>query len=160
MKAIYTDAAKLELEAFQIRQQEMLEGLIAERKLVLGDEVLEITASDIKAAAERIQIYRPQFLRTQSAELVMRAYVVIGIAMMIGAFFYPQLLEIYSSNKTQAFIFAMGAAMAAMGWLFSHYLQSRRRRTLEDFQAYMAAKSRTTRELEVNKENADRQSEA
>jgi predicted phage tail protein len=158
MKAIYTDAAKLELEAFQVRQQEMLEGLIAERKLVLGDDVLEITASDIKAAAERIQIYRPQFRRTQSTELVTRAYVVIGIVMMVGSFFYPQLMEIYASNKTQALIFFMGAAMAAVGWLFSYFMQSRRRRMLEDYEAYLAAKSRPT--LDVVKSNAGRQSEA
>lgn len=157
MKAIYTDAAKLELQAFQARQQEMLESLIAERKLVLGDDVLEITASDIKGASERIQVYRPTFRRNQSTELVTRAYVVIGIAMMVGSFFYPQLMEIYASNKTQALIFFMGATMAAIGWLFNYWIQSRRKRMYEEAQAYMAAMSR--REIEVIKSSAKSRSE-
>ncbi len=158
MKAIYTDAAKLELEAFQARQQEMLEGLIAERKLVLGDDVLEITASDIKSASERIQVYRPAFRRNQSTELVTRAYVVIGIAMMAGSFFYPQLMEIYASNKAQALIFVMGAAMAAVGGIFSYWIQSRRRRIYEEAEAYMSSVSR--REIEVLKSSAKPKSEA
>ena len=158
MKAIYTDAAKLELEAFQARQQEMMEGLVAERKLVLGDEILEITASDIKAASERIQVYRPTLLRTQSTELVTRAYIVIGIAMMVGSFFYPQLAEIYASNKTQALIFFMGAAMASVGWLFSYWIQARRRRMREEAEAYMAAISR--QKLDTTKPGFTRKSEA
>jgi len=157
MKAVYTDAAKRELEAFQTRQQEMLESLVAERKLVLGDDVLEITASDIKAASEMIQIYRPAFRRTQSTELVTRAYIVIGIAMMVGSFFYPQLMEIYASNKTQALIFLMGATMAAMGWMFSYWVQTRHRRILEEAEAYMVAKS--GQRLSSTKSDAGRQGE-
>lgn len=158
MKAIYTDAAQLELEAFQARQQEMLEGLIAERKLVLGDDVLEITASDIKGASERIQVYRPTLRRNQSTELVMRAYVVIGIVMMVGSFFYSQLMEIYASNKIQALIFFVGATMVAAGGLFNYLVQSRRKRMDEEMQAYMAAMNR--HEIEVIKSSASPKSEA
>jgi hypothetical protein len=47
MKTIYTAPAQHELAAFQARQQDMLERLVAERKSVLGDKVLEITASAV-----------------------------------------------------------------------------------------------------------------
>jgi hypothetical protein len=147
MKAIYTEAARHELEAFQGRQQRMLEGLVAERKLVLGDEVLEITASDIKAASERIQVLGPTLRRAQSTELVTRAYIVIGVSMMVGAIFYPQLMEIYASNRTQALIFFTGATMAAAGWLFSYWVQTRRRRMDEEIEAFMKTVARRDREV-------------
>lgn len=136
MKAIYTDAAKQALESFRDRQQRLLEDLVSERKLVLGDEILEITASDIKAASERIQIYRPIQRRSQLTEIVTRAYIVIGISMMAGAFFYPQLIEIYYANKSQALLFLMGAFMAAVGWVYSFYVQSRLKRM--EAEAYRA----------------------
>jgi predicted phage tail protein len=153
MKAIYTDAATRELESFQSRQKDMLESVIAERKLVLGDEVLEITASDIKSASELIQIYRPSFRRTQSTELVTRAYIVTGILMMVGSFFYSKILEIYSSNRTQAMIFLMGAAMAAIGWLFSFWMQTRRRRMIEEAQAYLAVMGRKSLDIKESRTN-------
>lgn len=153
MKAIYTDAATRELESFQTRQKDMLESVIAERKLVLGDEVLEITASDIKSASELIQIYRPSFRRAQSTELVTRVYIVTGILMMVGSFFYSKILEIYSSNRTQALIFLMGAVMAAIGWLFSFWMQTRRRRVIEEAQAYLAVMGRKSFDIKESRTN-------
>lgn len=158
MKAIYTEAAQRELEAFKAHQQELLEGLVAERKLVLGDEVLEITASDIKSASERIRIYRPPLRRTQSTELVMRAYIVLGVVMMLGSFFYPQLLELYSSNKTQALIFFMGATMAAVGWVFNYWVQTRRKRMLDEAEAYASFLKR--KEFEFLKSSSRPEGEA
>lgn len=131
MKVIYTDAAQRELIEFQQRQKTLLEELISDRKLVYGDDVLEVTASDIKEAAHRIQPIRPTVRRYQSSELLTRAYVVMGVAMMIGAFFYPQIQEILQKNKTQALIFFMGASFTAMGWLFGYWLKLRQRRFAE-----------------------------
>lgn len=131
MKAIYTDAAQRELELFKANQQFMLEELVAERKLVFGEDVLEITASDIKEAAHRIRPLRPTIRRTQTTELVTKAYIVIGVVMMIGAFFYPQIQAILVENRIQALIFLMGATMAALGWILSYWLSVRKKRLLE-----------------------------
>lgn len=157
MKAIYTDAAQRELAAFQSRQQEMLENIVAERKLVLGDDLLEITASDIKAVSERIRIYQPTLRTSQSTEFVTRAYIIIGFAMMIGAFFYPQLVELYASNRIQALTFFMGAIMAAIGGGFNYWIQARRRREQEYVKANIVLMRGQMQE--VTKSAADDQSE-
>ncbi len=136
MKVIYTDAAQRELVEFQQRQKAILEELVSDRKLVYGDDVLEVTASDIKEAAHRIQPIRPTVRRYQSSELLMRAYIIMGIAMMIGSFFYPQIKEILEKNKTQALIFFMGASITAAGWLFGYWLNLRRRRFAEQIDKF------------------------
>lgn len=136
MKVIYTDAAQLELIEFQRRQKSLLEELVSERKVVYGDDVLEVTASDIKEAAHRIQPIRSTMRRYQSSELVTRAYVVMGVTMMVGAFFYPQIQEILEKNKTQAFIFFTGASITAMGWLFGSWLKLRQRRFAEQIDKF------------------------
>lgn len=132
MKAIYTEAAQQELVDFQARQQDLLERVVAERKFVLGDDVLEITASDIKAASEKIQAHCPTSARGRFSDLVMRAYIGIGVVMMGGAFLYPQLSEIFASNKTQGLVFVVGASMTVVGALVSYWTQSRQKRRPEN----------------------------
>jgi hypothetical protein len=141
MKVIYTDAAQRELVEFQQRQKALLEELVSDRKLVYGDDVLEVTASDIKEAAHRIQPIRPTARHYQSSELLTRAYIIMGIAMMIGAFFYPQIQEILEKNKTQAFIFVTGASITALGWLFGYWLKLRQRRFAEQLNKFYSLES-------------------
>lgn len=148
MKAIYTEAAKSEIEAFRIRQQEMLEELVSERKSVFGDDILEITASDVKSAGDRIRVYRPNIARSRLNDLVTRSYFFIGVLMMIGAYFYPTLLELYSSNRTQALIFSMGAAIASMGALFGAVNTYRRRRMSEANEYFRLLERRKVQEIE------------
>jgi VIT1/CCC1 family predicted Fe2+/Mn2+ transporter len=148
MKAIYTDVAKSELEEFLVRQQEMLETVVAERKLVLGDDVLEITASDIKAASSLIQINRPVFRRYRSTELVTRLYIAMGVAMMVGGIFYPRLEEIYDTNRTQALVFITGAAMATIGWFTSYWVNARRWRSVEDLDSYAVKQHKLALDLQ------------
>jgi len=131
MKILYTNSAQRELVDFQQRQKMLLEELISDRKHVFGDDVLEITASDIKEAAHRIQPIRPAVRSYQSSELLTKAYVVMGIAMMVGAFFYREILYIFETNRTQALIFSTGAFITAIGSLFGYWVKLRRRRYAE-----------------------------
>lgn len=131
MKATYTSAAKLELEAFQKRQRDLLEKIVIERKRVYGDEELEITASDIKSASENFHVNKPRVKRNFLNEIVMRAYIVIGIAMMLSAIFHAQLIELYYSNKPQAVLFFTGAGMALTGWIFNQWISARRAQEAE-----------------------------
>lgn len=142
MKAIYTDTGKREFEAFQSRQQKMLERIVAEQKSVLGDDVLEITASDIKAAAGRIRVYHPGFGRVQTTLLAIRAYIIIGIAMMGGALAYPQLLELYSAKTPQAWLFFVGAAMTFAGWLFSYWIEARQQQMVKNSENHFSTTQR------------------
>lgn len=139
MKALYTEAAARELESFKANQQLILEKIVAERKLVFGDEVLEITASDVKKASQRIRPIQPIIRHMRTTDIVTRAYIVIGIGLMVGAFFYPQIQVIFVENRIQAMIFFMGAAMAAIGWLFNYWVRFRRE-NLDETENYFLLK--------------------
>jgi len=116
MKVIYTEAAQQELRTFQENQKRLLEEMVAEKKFVYGDETLEITASDIKETAERIRPYRPMTrTRFHTIRLAAQVYISLGLIMMLGSFFYPDLLRMFSENRSQAMIFGAGALTVLLG---------------------------------------------
>jgi hypothetical protein len=127
MKPIYTDAAKVELENFCLNQKKLLEQKISERKSVLGDEVLEITASDVKSAGWDIQIRRP-LPGTRTTELVSSIYTIVGVCTMAGAFYYQTLVDLYNANQTRAAIFIVGAGFALLGAVTNIIVKNQRRR--------------------------------
>lgn len=131
MKVIYTEAAEQEMINFHEQQRAMLEKLVAEKKVVFGDEVLEITASDIKEASRSIRVLRPTNIRYSSVQLVTKFYVALGILMMIGAIYYPRIAELFSENRTQGMLFLMGAVMTLIGLVANYFYVLRKRRYLE-----------------------------
>jgi hypothetical protein len=128
MKVIYTETAEREMQSFHEKQKRLLEELIAEKKFVYGDETLEITASDIKQAADQIQAYRPTSRRHQVFLFASRIYIAIGILVMVGAYFFPKLQAMVFENKTQGLLFMMGAVLAFAGIVLSVFYQIKFRR--------------------------------
>jgi hypothetical protein len=128
MKTVYTESAQRELEHFVLRQKKMLEDLVSEQKRVFGDDVLEITASDIRDIARQIRPVRSLARSYFASELLTRVYIILGIAMMGGAFIYPDIKEMLARNQTQAFMFLVGAAMTVVGVMFGYWLRLRKRR--------------------------------
>lgn len=128
MKVIYTEAAEKELLEFGRRQQILLEEIVSEKKSVFGDDILEITASDIKEAAHQIRPLNRRFLRYRTTEVITRAYGILGLFVMVGAAFYPQIEYIVENNRGQALGFLMGGAMFAVGLVMGQWAKFRRRR--------------------------------
>lgn len=131
MKVIYTEAAEQEMMNFHQQQKEMLEKLVAEKKVVFGDDVLEITASDIKEASRNIRALRPTSIRYSNVQLLTKVYVALGVLMMIGAIYYPRITELFQENRTQGMLFLMGALMTLIGLLANYFYVLRKRRYLE-----------------------------
>lgn len=128
MKIVYTNAAQGELNDFIAQQRRTLERLVAERKTVFGDDVLEITASDVKDAAYRIRPLQTSTKPYQLSRLVTRVYVGLGLAMMVGAFFYTDIKAMLASGQPQVMLFFTGAAVTFVGWIFGYWLNMRQRR--------------------------------
>lgn len=131
MKVIYTEAAEQEMLNFHQQQKEMLEKLVAEKKVVFGDDVLEITASDIKEASKNIRALRPTNIRYSNVQLLTKVYVSLGVLMMVGAIYYPRIAELFQENRTQGMLFLMGALMTLIGLLANYFYVLRKRRYLE-----------------------------
>lgn len=131
MKVIYTEAAEQEMMNFHQQQKEMLEKLVAEKKVVFGDDVLEITASDIKEASRNIRVLRPTSIRYSNVQLLTKVYVALGVLMMVGAIYYPRIAELFQENRTQGMLFLMGAVVTLIGLLANYFYVLRKRRYLE-----------------------------
>jgi len=131
MKFVYTEAALQELQSFQKRQQKLLESLIAERKFVFGDETVEVTASDIKEAAEFIRAYRPRMTKYSSVRVLSQLYVFLGGLITVGALLYPRIQVLLEENRVQAMAALVGITMMVVGVFAGYFYRLRARREEE-----------------------------
>lgn len=132
MKIIYTTAAHEQLAVFQARQKELLEEIISNRKSIYGDDVLEITASDIKEASGNFRAVSSQKRRLYFTVLVTRLYVALGIVIMLGSLGYPLIIEALERNKMQVLVFLMGAFLASIGAALGYLMKFRQKQLEED----------------------------
>mgnify|MGYP000982742940 FL=1 len=117
MKVIYTDQAKTELNKFHEEQERKLEKIIAEKKVVYGDDALEITVSDIRYAKDKFKISFPLSNRRKRLYLIYKIYSIMGIFIMLLSFLYPYILEMMRENKEQTILLFMGFSMTIIGGL-------------------------------------------
>lgn len=115
MKVIYTNSAEEELEKFQKEQQEQLEKIISDKKLVYGDDILEITATDIKEAKNNLKISTVYTRRNNRIYLISRLYVTFGLSITLTGFLYPLLKEMLLVHREQAVMLMMGIIMTVIG---------------------------------------------
>ncbi|WP_267095269.1 hypothetical protein [Xanthomonas sacchari] len=153
MKTVYTESARRELDHFMLRQKKMLEDLISEQKRIFGDDVLEITASDIRGIASQIHPIRSLARSSYASELLTRIYIILGIAMMGGAFIYPDIKGMLERNQTQGFMFLVGAAMTGVGVIFGYWLRLRKRRFDVIAQKFYSLKARELAEVRQARED-------
>jgi hypothetical protein len=134
MKVIYTESAKQELEAFQQRQVSQLEQIIRERKYVFGDEVLEVTASDIREAAEYIRpISRGYRRRLMTVSLVTQVYMFFGIILTLGGVAYPYLRDLNKQSLTQFTLIIAGVTITLASFFMALFYKLRAQR-LEEYE--------------------------
>jgi len=117
MKTIYTEQAKAELIKFREEQERKLEEVIAEKKVVYGDDILEITVSDIKYAKDKFRINFSPSNKSKRLYLVSLMYSIMGGLIMLLSLIYPYILEMMRENKEQAMLLFMGFFMTMIGFL-------------------------------------------
>lgn len=129
MKTIYTDSAQRELEAFSTKQRIELEHLIASRKSVLGDDVLEITASDIKEASRYFRVVMPsKYDKGLTVGLVTGLYILGGAGMVIYGLFYDYVHMLFRENPERAATIGAGFSIMIAGITVQYFLRARERR--------------------------------
>jgi hypothetical protein len=120
-KIIYTDTGKNAIDKYLEEQKKQLERKISEKKYVLGDEIIEITASDIKLYSEQ------EFNQKRKIEIKKRLlffsllYALIGIIMVFFGFLYPIILEMLEYSPTQFIIITTGIILTFIGGCFYLY---------------------------------------
>ena len=135
MKTVYTENAKSELNEFLSRQQKMLEDVVASRKYIYGDEVLEVTASDIREASRYILPINTGKLRnTLFRRLIIQSYLVLGFLLICGGIFYPIIQEMIVHSPIQVMLISIGVTIIFVAIFMQVYFKfrdDRRKQMLE-----------------------------
>jgi hypothetical protein len=123
MKIVYTDSGKAALEVFKGQKVKELEEAIISKKYVFGDDEVEITAADVKAAAQSRRIDSRRKMR--SAELGMQLYLVIGVLMTVWGLFYDRLQALFHDKPASAMLVVGGVFVTVVSFLMRFWLRVR-----------------------------------
>lgn len=123
IKIRYTNEAESRLELLTGEYKIRLEELIKEKKYVPGDKLIEITGSDIEAAAKYIEIKSPR--KTRFRENIIGFYLIFGIALTVIGLFYNFLINIVRENPLQLMLILLGASMILGAFILSRSTKNR-----------------------------------
>ncbi|MBV9569795.1 MAG: hypothetical protein JO056_00960 [Alphaproteobacteria bacterium] len=119
MKITFTPSGTQEMENYLSQQTNTIRKIIIERisekKSVLGDDLLEITASDVKEAAQHVRIERKMRSRTSLATLTSFIYIIGGACVVIYGIFYDQIKALLNTNPTRAVTVGLGFSLMLAG---------------------------------------------
>lgn len=128
MKILYTDSALSELEKFTMHRKEDLESLIKRQKYVFGDETIEITASDIRDAEKSFARSHKVERTLPLTKLLLRMYAILGVASILAAIFYQDLMEIIYGNPLQRVLLLGGFVLTLFSVVGGYLLRLRQSR--------------------------------
>ena len=124
---IYTDASLKKLESVTEDLKKRMERDIYDSKYYLGEENIEITASDIEDVYRRIRIMRKDnksFASKRLTKLIIPLYFFTGIFIMLFGMFYEQIqYMIYESPKSLLFILVGFLCSLVSGIMYLSYRQ-------------------------------------
>ncbi len=108
---IYTESANYKIESILEEFKLKIEEDITERKDYPGEEIIEITASDIEKTYSRVRLLRAYSKVSQFSKmtkLVIPIYFALGIVVMIYGLFYEDIQEIIKNSPERLMIILGG----------------------------------------------------
>ncbi|EAQ82330.1 hypothetical protein [Blastopirellula marina] len=153
-KIEYTESGKERLAELNDLIQRQIEDEIRERKFLPGDDVIEVTASDIEEVKRsmRLRFHNERAPRLQMTELVTRLYLVIGILLTLAGIMYP-LLDTIRQNPIQYSMIGMGVVMSLMSMFMTYYVKMRRETYLERDRIEIEREMRREKLLDMERDN-------
>jgi hypothetical protein len=158
MKIEYTKSALLELEEFQIQKKKELEEFLKNKKYVFGDEVIEITASDIKEASRNFKVSELSGRKLPLTNMLLKLYMFIGVAMVVGGLFYQDIRQMIGRNPEQLSIVVAGLSLTLVSFFGSYYMKIKAERRFEIEKRYIELESKV--DSEYRKETTNKQSKS
>jgi hypothetical protein len=122
-RIIYTESAEERLSKFNSEIKEEIENYLRERKYVPGDELIEVTASDIDEVAYRFRIQRP--IRSNKKTLIPIVYSIIGLFTTTIGIFYNQIISLLQGDPKRLILIAGGMFMLLISWFYLYLLKLR-----------------------------------
>jgi hypothetical protein len=121
----YTDEAKKRLTALQNRYLNDIESSIRRRKYVPGEDLIEVTASDLEYASQRIIMVDPRERSWVLRYLFSYLYLAIGVALMVYGAFSDEFKRLLLENPRQALYMATGAAMVVVSLVMLYSMRAK-----------------------------------
>jgi hypothetical protein len=109
---VYTPEAEKRLDIAKNEFVEKLEEAVKSRKYYPGDEVLEITASDIEIASKYVVFRKPNAMATKLNILII--YMIFGFLLTVTGLFYEEFINLVRSNPTRIIFVAAGFTTSLM----------------------------------------------
>ena len=132
---IYTPTGKKEIGHYLNEQQELLEKYILQEKYIIGDEIVEITGSDVVKIKQELDVmYKKTTHKSKALNALKSAsllYVIFGALVSLIGFSYPFIRDIIVYNRQQALIIFTGLTILLLGLFLCVYVKNRERRELE-----------------------------
>ncbi len=125
MQIVYTPSAEKELAKFHLEQTQELEAVIRKNKYVFGDDTIEVTGSDIRDAARTFTSPSADRESLPITRFLLRTYATIGVLMVTGGLFYPNLKSILRGDPVQRGLLLGGLSLLLLTVFFGYYLQFR-----------------------------------
>ena len=119
-KVSYTEAAERKMVEILDRHKRDLEQYVIRRKLVPGDEFVEVTASELEDAARHVSIRDPR--STQLRTTIFRLYTFMGVVMTGAGLFYDRFRQM---DPFQLMLVVMGVSVTLAGIYGSSILARR-----------------------------------
>ncbi len=101
-----------------------LQKKIVSAKYVLGDDIIEVTATDIKQASKMIDL--PS--RASSAKIIFKLYIVFGFVASLFSIFFETILDtifLLFKNPAQVMLFFSGLFMVIIGYVMLQRIRIR-----------------------------------
>ncbi len=118
-KIVYTEFGKAAVDKFLEEQKELLEKNIYKKKYVLGDEEIEISASDINN-------YKKKMNSKKRLSFFLEIFTLIGIIILGIGMLYPFLLNMMENSSLQFIFIALGCILVIVGGFSLLYLSQKR----------------------------------
>lgn len=132
---VYTDSANQKLATLHKEFDIKIEQYFRESKYSLGDEFIEVTASDIDEITNRIRIIKPN-RQLFSRDLMVYMSIVVGTITTIVGFIYPYLTSFLENiTSTQLFIILYGLSLTILGILYLFLNKIKRNKEKELFRS-------------------------
>jgi hypothetical protein len=122
-KIKYTETASNKLDELQLRYKEELENILISKKLIPGDDFVEVTASDIDEVSKYFKYIRP--VRNTSKYLLLIIYFAIGLISTVMGLFYDDLRYIIENRPTQAMIILVGLTFMLVSFVSFFFFRIR-----------------------------------
>jgi len=138
-RIVYTPAAKERLDKLREKVDREIDNALREQGYIPGEQVLEVTASDVEDVARSMRIIfsTDQERRREQQLLLLSAYTIFGFITLLIGVFYRDIQALYTSDPLRALIVTSGGAIAAFSGMMLTYLRYRERRRAEFYRRYV-----------------------